>query len=134
MRTDFDANNEKYEQKMEETAAARSAAGAKGAEKRWGKSNNDSKNSKDSKDSKNSKDNKNGYDMTDFFLCAWNHIFPEGYNGFCILTMTTTTRAMIYVFVVVRRRRHSIITCSSSDIRPAEGRFVRVCLGTGCSG
>ena len=64
MRTDFDANNEKYEQKMEETAAARSAAGAKGAEKRWGKSNNDSKNSKDSKDSKNSKDNKNGYDMT----------------------------------------------------------------------
>ena len=34
-------------QKMEETAAARSAAGTKGAEKRWGKSNNDSKNSKE---------------------------------------------------------------------------------------
>lgn len=64
MRTDFDANNKKYEQKMEETVAARSAAGAKGAEKRWGKSSDDSKNSKDSKDSKNNKDNKNGYDMT----------------------------------------------------------------------
>lgn len=64
MRTDFDANNEKYEQKMEETAAARSAAGAKGAEKRWGKSSDDCKDSKNSKNSKDSKDNKNGYDMT----------------------------------------------------------------------
>lgn len=64
MRTDFDANNKKYEQKMKETAVMRSAAGAKGAEKRWEKNGDDSKSSKDSKNGKSSKDNKNGYDMT----------------------------------------------------------------------